>query len=106
MSVDEIGQGTQTGIAQIVAEEFRVPMERIRVGKADTYLTPYDSGALSSRQLINIGNAAILACRDSKKNICETFSKRFGAPPETLTVASGKVRTRDGKEVDISVYCI
>ncbi|MGA2874983.1 MAG: xanthine dehydrogenase family protein molybdopterin-binding subunit [Nitrososphaerales archaeon] len=102
VSVDEIGQGTQTGIAQIVAEEFRVPMEKIRVGKADTYLTPYDSGALSSRQLINIGNAAILACRDLKKNICETFSKRFGAPPDTLTVASGRVRTRDGKEVDIS----
>ncbi|MGH2638663.1 MAG: xanthine dehydrogenase family protein molybdopterin-binding subunit, partial [Rhabdochlamydiaceae bacterium] len=102
VSVDEIGQGTQTGIAQIVAEEFRVPLSNIRVGKADTYLTPYDSGALSSRQLYNIGNAVILACNDLKKNICETFSKRYGVPTETLTVAGGKVSTRDGKEVEIS----
>ena len=102
VSVDEIGQGSQTGIAQLVAEEFRVPIERIRVGKADTYLTPYDSGALSSRQFISIGNAAMLACGDLKRSICETFAKRFGVPAETLTVSGGKVRTRDGKEVDIS----
>ena len=102
VSVDEIGQGTQTGIAQIVAEEFGVPIERIRVGKADTFLTPFDPGALSSRQLINIGNAAILACQDVKKKICETFSRRFGVPPETLTVAGGKVSSREGKVVDIS----
>ncbi len=102
VSVDEIGQGTQTGIAQIAAEELRIPMDKIRVGKADTFLTPYDSGALSSRQLYNIGNAVMLACDDVKRSICETFSKKYGVSTESLEVEGGKVRSREGKEVDIS----
>ncbi len=102
VSVDEIGQGTQTGIAQIVAEEFRIPIERIRVSKGDTYLTPYDSGALSSRQLYNIGNAAIMACNDLKKKIRETYSKRYGGTIENLVIADGKVSGPDGKSVQIS----
>ncbi len=48
-SSDEIGQGVTTILAQIVAEEFGVSMNAIRVIRGDTALTPYDYGSVASR---------------------------------------------------------
>jgi CO/xanthine dehydrogenase Mo-binding subunit len=101
-SVQEIGQGTRTGIAQIAAESLKIPIENITIVQADTFLTPYDSGALSSRQTFNIGNAVIAACNDLKKSIFETATKKMGVPARELTTSDGYVFGPGGAKTKIT----
>ena len=102
VAVQEIGQGTRTGVAQIVADELKMPIHNIRIVQADTFLTPYDAGAVSSRQTYSIGNACILACSDLKKNILQTTSKRFGISHDLLTIGEGLVYLPNGKSIMIT----
>jgi len=44
----EIGQNIRTSLSQVVAEELRLPPERIRLVMADTQLTPFDPGTFGS----------------------------------------------------------
>jgi isoquinoline 1-oxidoreductase len=61
----EIGQNIRTSLSQVVAEELRVPVSRIRMVMADTALVPYDGGTAGSQttpmmasQLSRVGAAA------------------------------------------------
>src|ERR1043165_2063123 len=64
----EIGQGSDTMTAQIVAEVLGCALSRVRVIAADTDLTPIDLGSYSSRVTFMAGNAALRAAQDVKKN--------------------------------------
>ncbi len=102
VSVQEIGQGTRTAVTQIVAEELKMPLQNIHIVQADTFLTPYDAGAVSSRQTYCIGNAAILACLDLKKNILQVASKKLGISSDLLYIGEGLVYMPDGKSIKIA----
>jgi len=91
MSEDEMGQGIRTGIAQLAAEEFKIPAERVEVLAPDTDVTPYDQGSYSSRSIYVTGNAVINACKDAKRQLFEMASQPLEAPPEELDTADGKI---------------
>src|SRR5262245_66585445 len=57
------GQGLETTLAQIVADEVGVPIEDVRVVHGDTDASPYGTGTYASRSLVLAGGAAILARR-------------------------------------------
>src|SRR5439155_1098013 len=57
----EIGQGSETVLAMIVAETLGVPLERIDVVNSDTSVRPWDVGTHASRTTFVAGNAARLA---------------------------------------------
>ena len=59
----EIGQGCDSVVAYIAAEELGVPLDHVRVLRGDTDFTPVDLGAYSSRVTFMLGNAAIDAAR-------------------------------------------
>ena len=59
----DIGQGSDSVLAYVVAEELGIRPEDIRVVTADTDLTPVDLGSYSSRVTLMTGNAAIQAAR-------------------------------------------
>ena len=63
----DIGQGSSTLLAQVVAEVLRLGLARIRVIAADSALTPKDNGSYSSRVSFMVGNAALAAARELKK---------------------------------------
>src|SRR5256885_2725 len=65
----EIGQGSDTMVAQIVAEALGCTLQRIKVIAADTDLTPVDIGSYSSRVTFMNGNAALRAAEDVKKQV-------------------------------------
>jgi len=90
-SVQEVGQGTRTGITQIVAEALKVPVEKVKIVQADSFVTPYDAGAFSSRQTFNIGNAVIAACADLEKNILEVAARQMGRSVSELRTSDGFV---------------
>jgi CO/xanthine dehydrogenase Mo-binding subunit len=68
LGLTEIGQGSTTAIAQIVAERLKFVIEKIKVCvDKDTDRDPYDWQTVASKGLILSGNAAILACDDLLK---------------------------------------
>lgn len=65
LSLTEIGAGTYTSLVQIMAEELKFPIERIKLAlEIDTDRDPYDWQTVASKGLLMSGNACILAARD------------------------------------------
>lgn len=74
----DIGQGCDTVVKQILAEELGLKMEDIRITSADTSMTPQaDLGAWGSRLTLMNGNAVIDAARKIKEQIFGMVSVRF-----------------------------
>ncbi len=87
----EIGQGSDTMTAQVVAEVLGCGLARVRVIAADTDLTPIDLGSYSSRVTFMAGNAALRAAQDVKKNIVSAAAKRMGCSPEEVMLRDDHV---------------
>jgi 4-hydroxybenzoyl-CoA reductase alpha subunit len=83
----DIGQGSTSILAYIVAEELGVPPEHIHLETADTTLTPVDLGSYSSRVTFMAGNAAIAAARKLKAQLFELASEELRVPVENLEAA-------------------
>ncbi|MDQ1240580.1 MAG: hypothetical protein QG577_2766 [Thermodesulfobacteriota bacterium] len=67
----DIGQGSNTTMAIICAEELGVKIEDIRVHSGDTAECPPDLGAWGSRQTLMAGNAVKMAAAEAKKQLLE-----------------------------------
>ena len=64
-ALTEIGQGTYTSLAQIIAERLGFPIDRIKIAfESDTDREQYDWQTVASKGLVLTGNAAILAAED------------------------------------------
>jgi 4-hydroxybenzoyl-CoA reductase subunit alpha len=87
----EIGQGSDTMTAQVVAEVLGCEIARVKVIAADTDLTPIDLGSYSSRVTFMAGNAALRAAEDVKKNIVSASAKRMNCAPEDVIMRAGRV---------------
>jgi CO/xanthine dehydrogenase Mo-binding subunit len=99
----DIGTGSDTSIAQIVAEELGVPLSKIEVINKDTALKPWDVGTHASRATFVGGNAALLAARDAKKQILKLASKEFLDDPSKLEIKDGEIYSisdRDKKRIE------
>ncbi len=68
-STVDMGQGSDTAMAQIAAEVLRVPAEAVSVVHSDTDVTPFDMATLGSRSLFHMGNAVKLAAEDALKKL-------------------------------------
>ncbi len=74
----DIGQGSDTVLRQILAEELGVSVERIRITSADTAMTPKaDLGTWGSRVTLMAGNAVVQAAQRIKEQLVGTVSARF-----------------------------
>jgi putative selenate reductase molybdopterin-binding subunit len=67
----EFGNGTSTVHTQLVASEFDVTADRVRLRQSDTDATEYDTGAFGSAGTVVAGLAVLAACRDLKAKISE-----------------------------------
>jgi len=95
----EIGQGILTALAQIVAEELDVALERIRLTPTDTTYSP-DEGVTSGSQSITDGGAALrYASAEARDLLLQRAAARLGVSIEQLAVSDGVVRARSGGTV-------
>src|SRR6266513_1676973 len=78
-STVDMGQGSDTANAQIVAEVLNVSAEAVRVVHPDTDVTPYDMATLGSRSLFHMGNAIKLAAEDARDKIA-ALARELGLP--------------------------
>ena len=87
----DIGQGSTSILAYIVAEELGIEPEEIHLETADTTLTPVDLGSYSSRVTFMAGNAAIAAARRLKEQLFEAASEHLHVPVERLEAGGGVI---------------
>jgi len=80
----DIGQGSDTMVAQIAGEVLGCSLGRVKVVAADTDLTPIDIGSYSSRVTFMNGNATLRAAQDVKNQIALAAAKKMGCTPEAL----------------------
>src|SRR5712691_5960434 len=91
----DIGQGSTSVLAYVVAEELGIQPEQIHLETADTTLTPVDLGSYSSRVTFMAGNAAITAARKLKDQLFEVASERLHVPAERLHAGGGLIYDED-----------
>jgi 4-hydroxybenzoyl-CoA reductase subunit alpha len=91
---NDIGQGSNSLCAGIVAEELGMDPAHVRVVAADTDLCPVDLGAYSSRVTFMVGNATIDACRKLRAQI-------VSAVAEAWKVDARRVRLIEGSAIDL-----
>lgn len=86
---NDIGQGSNSVVAYLVAEELGLELGAVRVVAADTDLCPVDLGAYSSRVTFMVGNAAIDAARKLRKQVVEAVSNAWEVPPQRVRLVGG-----------------
>lgn len=87
----DIGQGSDSVLAYIIAEELGIEPQDVRVVSADTDLTPVDLGSYSSRVTLMTGNATIEATRKLRQMILEAAAEKLQVPAESLAMAHRRV---------------
>ncbi len=74
----DIGQGSNTTLSMICAEELGVRLEDIRIFSGDTGVCPPDLGAWGSRETLMNGNAVKMAAADAKRQLLEFAGAKMG----------------------------
>jgi CO/xanthine dehydrogenase Mo-binding subunit len=82
----DMGQGADTVIAQIVAEELGLQVDDIHVVHSDTDICPWDVGAHASRTTFIAGNAALGAAKKIRARLLEMGAKQLDVPLERLVL--------------------
>jgi xanthine dehydrogenase molybdenum-binding subunit len=90
----EIGQGSETVLAMIVAETLGVPLERVDVVNSDTTVKPWDVGAHASRTTFIAGNAARLAAEKARTELLAMAAEQLEEPVDGLELRGGHVFVR------------
>lgn len=99
----DMGQGADTVIAQIVAEQLGLDVGDINVIHTDTDVCPWDVGAHASRTTFVAGNSALGAAAKIREQIVEIASQVLEAPPEILELRDGMVIPRENPEKGIKI---
>ena len=102
-STVDLGQGSSTIFSQMIAEEFKIPVSKVRVLNPDTDITPFDLGTASSRSTFNMGNAIIKACADAKRQLFELAAKELEANQDDLETAESRVFVKGSPERGIHI---
>ena len=98
----DIGQGSDTALAQIVAEELALPLEKIHVVAADTQTGAMDLGSYASRVTFVAGNAALRAAQDLKSQLFRHLSKCWTVEQDTLACCAGKITATGRPELSLT----
>jgi CO/xanthine dehydrogenase Mo-binding subunit len=93
----DMGQGSDTAMAQIVGEVLNVPAESVRVVPRDTDVTPYDMGTLGSRSLFHMGHAVRIAAEECRGKI-EALRKDLGEPEGSNTPVAELFKKKYGMQ--------
>ena len=88
----EMGQGSETVMAQIAGQEMGIPLSKVQVLGVDTDVVPYDLTTSSSRSTFHMGKAVQLAARHILRQLKETVAKEYGVPEDKIGFADGKIR--------------
>jgi CO/xanthine dehydrogenase Mo-binding subunit len=102
-STVEMGQGSETTLSQIVAEELGLSAEQIHIVQPDTDVTPYDTITAGSRSTYHMGNAVRMAASKIKAQLCEVVASKLEVDPDDLVAGKGRIYVRGLEERGMSI---
>jgi isoquinoline 1-oxidoreductase len=98
----EVGQNIRTSLAQIVAEELPVPMDKIDMVLGDTALTPYDRGTFGSRSIPYMGPQLRKAAASAREALIDMAAAEWKVNRTKLIIAGGQIKNPDTNQtIDI-----
>lgn len=98
----DLGTGSDTVIAQIVAETLGVPLSKVIIYSSDTDFTPFDTGAYASSTTYISGGAALRAAEQVRAQIQQVAAKMLKVDdPESLWLENERVYAPGGASVTL-----
>ena len=97
----DIGQGSNTLLAAIVAEVLGVDLERVHVQRVDSDVSPIDLGSYSSRVTFMMGNAARSAAQELLKKLLGAAGELLGVPADELEVGHERYQRKGHPEIGV-----
>jgi nicotinate dehydrogenase subunit B len=98
----EMGQGVITSLAQMMADELNVPLEKVKMVMGDTDLCPWDAGTWGSQTTQTFGPAMRAAAAEARSVLTDLASAKMGIPASQLEVKNGFVTDTKNQKISIS----
>ncbi len=102
-STVEMGQGSETMMAQIAAEELGVGFDRVHIVQPDTDVTPYDTITAGSRSTYHMGNAVRMAAAKVKAQLFAAVASKLEVNPDDLVARDGYIFVRGSEERGMTI---
>jgi CO/xanthine dehydrogenase Mo-binding subunit len=101
-STVDMGQASDTAMAQMAAEVLGLATSAVRVVRPDTDVTPYDMATLGSRSTFHMGNAVRQAAEDARAQLLQIAASTLGTHASELECRDGAIRSRTGSAKPMS----
>jgi len=102
----DIGQGSDTVLAQICAETLKIPVDMVSVASPDTDGSPYNWGTTASRVTYTTGRAVVGAAKDVLRQAMEHASEMLDTPVDDLELREGGRIAIRGSNTDLPFAAI
>jgi carbon-monoxide dehydrogenase large subunit len=99
------GQGLDTTLSQIVADELGIMPDRIRITHGDTDRTPYGFGTFASRSLVIAGGATLMAARKVGAKLRTMAAHLLEAAPGDIVLENGAARVA-GTDREVAITAV
>src|SRR5246127_3777121 len=99
----EIGQGCNTILSQVAAEELKVPMNKVFMHPLDTDVIPYEASTTSSRSTYHMGNAVRRAAIHPRQKTHNAASPMLEANAQDLDFSNSKVFLKDQPQIALPI---
>jgi len=97
----DIGQGSDTVLAQIAAEELMTTIDKMIVYSSDTDLTPFDCGAYASSTTYVSGNAVLRAARKMKDTLLQEAARVLESKVEEIDFDGEVFTSKSNKSITL-----
>jgi 4-hydroxybenzoyl-CoA reductase subunit alpha len=87
----DCGQGSDTVLCMIAAEELGVKLEDVAIQRVDTAYTPCDAGSYGSRVTVLAGQATKIAAEEVKKQLLDAAANTWSVKPEEIEIRDSMV---------------
>jgi carbon-monoxide dehydrogenase large subunit len=100
------GQGHQTMLSQLVADELGVPMDRIKVTTGDTRRFKYAVGTFASRTAVMSGSAVAMTARKVREKALRIAAEALEASVDDLEIVDGNVQVKGSPDARIDLGAV
>jgi len=94
----DCGQGSDTVLVQIIAEELGLEIDDIDIKRVDTAITPCDAGSYGSRVTVLAGEAAQKAAQDVKRQLARVAAQNWEADPQDIVFRNQQVYVKNAPD--------
>jgi nicotinate dehydrogenase subunit B len=98
----DMGQGTDIGVAQMVAEELDLPVDRVLIDMGDSGTSVDQGGASGSTGVSHGGVTLRNAAAEARRLMLDMASKHLGAPADDLVVNAGVISSKSTPSKKVS----